>query len=226
MLNNQRLSPPRSWSQRGLSLVELLVGITLGIFLVGGALSMLASDLKGSQQMLLTARLNQDLRATADLVSRDLKRAGYWGNATSGVNLSTGSSVVTSNPYNSVTTATNTITYTYSKDTTENNTVDSNEQFGFKLSGGAVQMQTSSGTWQSVNDTSIINITAFSITESRTAVDASGFCTTTPSSNTPTLYIRAYDVTLTGQAVSDSSITRTLVTKVRLRNDQLTGACP
>jgi prepilin peptidase dependent protein B len=226
MLINERHRQTRSWSQQGSSLVELLVGITLGVFLAGGALSMLTSNLKGSQQLLLTARINQDLRAMADLVSRDLKRAGYWGNAISGMNLSTGSSAVTSNPYNSVTTAANTIIYAYSKDTTDNNIVDSNEQFGFKLSGGAVQMQTSSGIWQSVNDTSIITITAFSITETRTAVDASGFCTSAITTNTPTLYIRAYDVSLTGQAVSDSSITRTLATKVRLRNDQLTGACP
>jgi prepilin peptidase dependent protein B len=221
MLINERHRQTRSWSQQGSSLVELLVGITLGVFLAGGALSMLTSNLKGSQQLLLAARINQDLRAMADLVSRDLKRAGYWGNAISGMNLSTGSSAVTSNPYNSVTTAANTIIYAYSKDTTDNNIVDSNEQFGFKLSGGAVQMQTSSGIWQSVNDTSIITIT-----ETRTAVDASGFCTSAITTNTPTLYIRAYDVSLTGQAVSDSSITRTLATKVRLRNDQLTGACP
>jgi prepilin peptidase dependent protein B len=219
---------------RGLSLVELLVGITLGIFLIGGAMTMLMTNLTGSQKLLIEARVNQDLRAVVDLIARDLKRSGYWGNSISGAFTSSSSTNATSNPYSSITctscitgtSTTSQLVYGYTKDSTENNTLDSNEQFGFRLSSNKIQMQTASGTWQDVTDPNILSITALTILETKTSINVSAACVNTPSSNLPSANVRKYDITVTGQAVSDSSVVRTLQTTVRIRNDQMTGACP
>lgn len=239
MLTNSIMFLPRSSGcrarprhQRGASLIEMMVGITLGLFLLGGAITMFVTNLSSSRIMLLEARINQDLRAAADLISRDLRRSGYWGNAISGTVVGSTATSATSNPYTSISctscsgTSTAQITYTYTQDSTEDNSVGNNEQFGFRLSSGALQMQTSSGTWQTMTDANIVTITNFNITESSTGISVASACTSTPTSNTPTVYVRRYDITMTGQATSDSAITRTLQTSVRVRNDRITGACP
>ena len=90
-------------AQRGLSMVELMVGIALGMFLVAGASTLFVNHLDNSRRLLLEARLNQDLRATADLITRDLRRAGYWGNALQGTVATGAGSTTVVNPYRSVT---------------------------------------------------------------------------------------------------------------------------
>ena len=67
--------------QSGLSLVELLVGAAIGLFLVGGATKLFIDTLDDSRRLIIETRVNQDLRAASDLVARDLRRAGYWPNA-------------------------------------------------------------------------------------------------------------------------------------------------
>ena len=68
-----------------MSIVELLVGLAIGLFIVATGLTLLTGNLRENRSLLLEARLMQDLRTAADLVSRDLRRAGYWGAAVDGV---------------------------------------------------------------------------------------------------------------------------------------------
>ena len=64
-------------SQRGFTLVELLVGLALGLLVVAAGVLLLAQQLRAtSAPLLVEARLMQDLRTAADLVARDLRRAG------------------------------------------------------------------------------------------------------------------------------------------------------
>ncbi|MDP1789633.1 MAG: hypothetical protein Q8L12_03580 [Methylibium sp.] len=59
-------------------MVELLVGFTVALFVVIGSIVLLVDQLRDSRRLLLEARVHQDLRAAADLISRDLRRAGFW----------------------------------------------------------------------------------------------------------------------------------------------------
>jgi prepilin peptidase dependent protein B len=214
-----------------MSVIELMVGITLGLFVIGGALAMLMSNITGSRGLLLEARLNQDLRATADIIARDFKRSGYWAKAIEGVKISDGATAAATNPYSNITCTscisgtTSQVEYSYTKGV-ENDTVDASEKFGYRLNAGAVQMQMSNGNWQPITDTNILTITNFAIVEAKTGVSVALACVKTPTTNTPTVYIRQYDITLTGQAVSDAKIVRTLNSRVKVRNDEYTGACP
>ena len=61
---------------RGMGIVELLVGLALGLFVVSGGLMLLAGFTDENRRLLLETRLTQDLRAASDLVTRDLRRAG------------------------------------------------------------------------------------------------------------------------------------------------------
>lgn len=221
MLNRRR--------PRGLSIVELMVGVAVGMLVVGGALSLFARNVSGSRQLLLEARLNQDLRAAMDLVTRDLRRAGYWGNAIQGTLAAGASASAPQNPYAAVdTSTTNQVTYEFSQ-ATENDAVDDTERFGFRLNGGALEMQSSNGNWTSITDPSTITIDSFAITPTVTTLPLGYLCPKTCGAGTPncpTVSVRSIALLVQGTSVKDSSIVRTLRSTVRLRNDSLAGSCP
>jgi type IV pilus assembly protein PilW len=81
MKRNAAAHPARRAAQRGLSIVELMVGITIALFILAGATLVLTTQLDSNRRLLLEAQLQQDLRTTADMISRDVRRAGYWGKA-------------------------------------------------------------------------------------------------------------------------------------------------
>lgn len=68
-------------AQRGLSLVELMVGLTVGILVIFGALSMFAVSARGARDTLSAARLNAEVRTAMDVMVADIRRAGYGGDA-------------------------------------------------------------------------------------------------------------------------------------------------
>jgi type IV pilus assembly protein PilW len=214
---------------RGLSLVELMVGVAIGLFIVGGALTLFANNVVGSRLMLAETRLNQDLRAATDLITRDLRRAGYWGNAIQGTTTVGATGMTTANPYSAVTSSAGSVDYNFSTDTTENNALDSTEQFGVRLTDGALQLRTSSSVWTDITDKRAMTVTTFSITPTATTLGLGQFCAKAcgvGSAGCPTMTVRSFVVNITGQSVRDSNLRRSFRSTVRLRNDALNGACP
>ena len=209
-----RVAPPGARrGERGVSIIELLVGVAVGLFIVGGATSLFVANLVNSRKMLLEARLNQDLRAASDLITRDLRRAGYWGNPMEGVMGNGAASLTVANPYSTIAatpSATNgQVTYAYAKDT--NDVLDNNENFGFRRSAttGAIEMQTTLGTWQQLTDPTTLNVTALNLTAYETPVPVGDACAT-PFRNTATSVVELccdkslHDLGLcaTGQAIN------------------------
>jgi prepilin peptidase dependent protein B len=227
--------------QRGLSIVELLVGVAVGLFLVAGAATLFVTNLGNSRQLLLEARINQDLRATVDLITRDLRRAGYWGNSLAGTTatVTAGVSATTPNPYRAITPGTGIVEYSFEQGAAN---------FGFQrvdVNGvGVVQMKLGAGNWQPVTDRTAMDVTAFTVTPTETNVDVrtacavaccsdadvtAGTCATrniAAGASCPTIRVRQYAVTLTASAIGDARVTRTLQTRVRPRNDEYGGVCP
>lgn len=214
----------------GVSLVELLVGMAIGLVVVLGAMSMMVQIQTGSWNLQIETRLNQDLRAAADVVARDLRRGGYWGNAISGTQSMGGSAAVLPNPYAAVVGATGSgLSYRFSRDAVENNQLDAGEQFGFRLSSGTLQMQTASGVWQDLTDSKNMVITAFTITPGETTLPLGHLCAKVCApgvANCPTTQVRSYRIGITGRAVRDSSVVRSMDLSIRVRNDQQQGQCP
>jgi type IV pilus assembly protein PilW len=235
MLNGARKGHRPAARQRGLSVIELLVGVAVGLFLVTGAISLFFTNMSTSRRTLADARVEQDLRVIGDLITRDLRRAGYWGNSINGtIAVGTGSAT-TPNPYSAASATASTssgqVTYEFSRDATENDTLDANESFGFRFNStnGTMEMQTSSGTWQPLNDPNFVRITSFSLTDNSPSTISLGYrCPTTCSAGTPncpTVAVRRYDMVINAQSALDSTVVRSLETRVRLRNDQMTGQC-
>ena len=216
---------------RGLSLVELLVGVSIGLLVAAGGASFLAGNLRESRSLLVESRLMQDLRTAADVITRDLRRAGYWNAAEDGI-WAPGASAVLANPYAAVepgTAASDSVRFRYSRDATENNSVDTNEQFGFRLRNSTLEMQLGAGNWQALTDNGTVAITAFSVTPSTQEVSLADSCpsacaagsTTCP----PRLVVRSLALLISGRAVGDNSVGRTVRSNLRLRSDRVTGAC-
>lgn len=218
-------------AQHGLSMVELLVGAAVALFVAAAGTALFAGNLRESRQLLLEARLMQDLRTAVDIASRDLRRAGYWSGATDGV-WGPGASAVAANPYAAIApgnAASDAVSFRYSRDATENNTVDSNEQFGFRLRNGALEIQLGAGNWQALTDTGTLTVTAFSITPTVQDLSLDAFCARPcPAGSTscpPHQQVRSLALTISGRLVADTSVTRSVRSQVRLRNDLVTGAC-
>jgi len=238
--NRRKRSVARHLSQ-GMSIVELLVGVAIGLFILAGASALFVGNVTNSRRLLLESRINQDLRATMDLITRDLRRGAYWGNSLAGT-LATGSTSVTQpNPYAAVIASASTtsgqILYSYSRDTAEDNALDSTEVFGFRLTNGAIQMcfggssSTTCTNWQTLTNTDIVTITAFAITPTETSIDIRAACAkpctdTLLAPSCPRVQVRSYNIALTGTSTTDSAVTRTLRSQVRVRNEAMAGSCP
>jgi type II secretory pathway component PulJ len=67
--------------RRGISLVELMVGIAVGLLVVAAATTVVTAQLGSTRQLLLETQLDQDLRAAAEVVTRELRRSGASVNA-------------------------------------------------------------------------------------------------------------------------------------------------
>lgn len=214
---------------RGMSLVELMVGAAIGLIVVAGAISLFATQMRASRSTMLATRVTQDLRAAADLIARDLRRTGYWGNAVSGTS-AVGSTTPPQNPYAGLTTSAQAVTYGFSRDVVEDNAQGASEEFGFRLTDdGVLQMQTGRDTWREVVDPALVRITEFSVTPTLVALPLGHLCIRTCAAGVagcPTVSVRRLDLLLRGQALADPAITREQRVSVRLRNDRLSGACP
>lgn len=250
MLSTSLERPGRSRSQVGLSIVELLVGVAVGLFLVAGAVTLFVSNLGNSRQLLLEARVNQDLRAAADLITRDLRRAAYWGNALSGTVASGSTSTTTPNPYRAISFGTGLVEYAFSRDAAgaEDNTLENDEQFGFRrtVQGGVgvIQLKLGADNWQTITDPQTIDVTDMNVTPTETTVDvrdacaraccsdadvAAGTCavaTIAAGATCPSIRVRQYQLVLTANATGNAAVARTLQTRVRPRNDEYNGVCP
>ncbi|MEK8050467.1 prepilin-type N-terminal cleavage/methylation domain-containing protein [Ideonella sp. DXS22W] len=218
--------------RRGVTIVELMVGVAVGLLVVAGALSLFVTHTVNSGVMLGKARMAQDLRAAADLVARDLRRAAYWGHAIDGTHAVGAGSAAPRNPYAAVSGSTSDgLRYAFTRDASENDTLDDAEQFGFRVYEGVLQMRTSASTWQDVTDRRAVRIAddGLRITATATTLPLGHLCARTCSAGTPncpTTTVRRFDITLTGQSIADTSATRSVTATVRLRNDALAGQCP
>lgn len=152
--------------QRGLSIIEMMVGIAVGLFIVGGAIKLFVDNLSNNRRLLLETRVNQDLRAASDLIVRDLRRAGYWRNAHLGLSSDALSPPLTNNYSGIQNPSATQVDYTYAKDA-DNAVNTATEQFGVRRSTvavagvnrGVLQLRTADA-WQTITDPATVDIPA------------------------------------------------------------------
>lgn len=89
---------------RGFTLVEWLIAMLIGVFLVGGGLSIFVASRATTEDAFDQSELQENGRIAMRMLTQDLKWAGFWGDYTGspmatgqGVTLSSGSTVLAAN---------------------------------------------------------------------------------------------------------------------------------
>lgn len=222
-------------SGRGLSIVELMVGITIGLFILAGATMVLTTQLGDNRRLLLEAQVQQDLRTTADMISRDIRAAGYWVRAFSQVWPAAGTAPQ-ANPYSAtpITTTGNGTSVVYARslndDATganfEDDVITDNERSGFRLKAdtGAIQVQLGLGNWQDLTDPNVVTVSNFNLLVNTTNLDLP-LTPLGPGGCPLKQLVRDVVLTIEMQAAHDSSVRRSLTNRIRLRNDVPMEVC-
>lgn len=241
------LSTTRHARQRGLSLVELMVGITIGLIVAAGASMVAVNQINEHRRLMLEVQVQQDLRAAADLLQQDLRRAGrrglaqysVWQPPTGvGTPLEVPARAASASPYGAITytddSAGRSIIYSYSRTSDNTNDVrQDNEQFGVRWDRAEkklyLQLGLRGGTanWQPITDPESVQIIDFTLNIATQSVPLNDFCDKEcTGSSCPTQEVKRVSFTIRGQANHDPNVIRTLSGVERIRADAVTGACP
>ena len=234
--------------QAGLSIVELMVGVAVGLLVVAAATMLTATQLFENRKMMLETQIQQDLRASADIITRELRRAGAWRQAegsvwvpTPGINTQPKAadfSVLA--PMNA---AAGQVDYVYDRDIAGG----ARPQTGFRLDATAQRIQTLlalPNTWQSLTDENTLKVdptagfvvTPRHVTEPTPPVVGAPqkmpcpkLCPGGTMDCWPTMQVREFTIDIEGTAV-DPTVRRAVRSIIRLRNDEIVidpaGVCP
>ena len=235
--------------QAGVTLVELMVALALGLFLLAGGLLVYSRALQGSADNMSMNYLDEQLRASAQIMTRDIRRAGYWGVLAATV--STGNlAKLVDNPFRQIVIGNDTgessdscILFSYDLNddgyvglggsgTVNDATIENKanmEQFGYRLHNGFIEMRTggsafgcTAGTWQPMTDSSItVSKLTFTQTATQTEIlNASGGTAGQCVDNGDTcLQQRSIELDIDGRLSSDTSSTESIRNTVDVRND-------
>lgn len=233
-LSDTRLDRSRP-KARGMSLVELMVGITIGLFIVAAAVTLVASQLSDNRRLTLELQVQQDLRATADIIARQLRRTGGLDVGSAQDQVATLTDPVVSRnllAIDSIAVAlpTDRVDYAYYFRPGDQG------PYGFRLNSGRIETLMGGGGWQDLTDPLTMRVTQFSVDNPTDtgALPASDPlpclrpCADGTSSCWPTLAPRVLQITIRAESTSDPTVQRELVSRVRLRNDllQFNGPLP
>ncbi|PCJ34218.1 MAG: hypothetical protein COA75_14075 [Cellvibrionales bacterium] len=219
---------------RGVGLVELLIGLALGLLIMAGAITLFAKISFSGLENTRRVQLNEQLRSTLNLIHKDLQRAGYV-NASDGA-ASVGAIDVDAMALFGVITiggANDCITYSYDYDGDGVQTPA--ETFGFRLSGGAVQRWSSivaladcaGGSWVKLTDDAVVvQALSFSDADSTSyevSRDGNGDGACDPGETC--LARRKIDVVITGYVAQEdpadnSTLVVSLSDEIKVKNDR------
>ncbi len=198
--------------QQGLSLVELMITITLGLLLMAALTAVFANTLGVNSRSLKLSQLQEESTAVMDLIVGDLRRTGYRADAAKLIydptNASTefnGTIVISNHSSEELNSC---VMFSYDADADGVHDGDP-ENFGYRVFEGRIQRRQSSalcdaGGWQSLTSNDMIEVTDldFALTEQMLGL----------------VNEQRVSVTLAVAMPSDSEITRELTTEVIIRN--------
>lgn len=208
----------------GFTLIELLIALVISTLLLSGLLALFGANVGHYNKTMNYNRLNEQLKAALEIMANDIRRAGYWANASNDVATNQNNNpFMTSTTDVSVNANNNCILFSY--DHGNNGSLPAisanydDDRYGFQLSNNAIQSRppgaafscAASG-WENVTDPNIITITNLTFTLINSTI------TTGPGSQG--IRMRSVDISVTGQLANDSTVSRTLTQHVRIRNDK------
>ena len=76
---------PRKRLSHGVTLIEMMIALVIGLIVSGAALALVVAVMKSNADTIRATRLTQELRATAEIIARDLRRARSVGDPVANV---------------------------------------------------------------------------------------------------------------------------------------------
>ncbi|MFT4937093.1 MAG: prepilin peptidase dependent protein B [Paraglaciecola sp.] len=166
----------------GASLIEMMITMTLGLVSLSTVASLVGYGVGVNAKLLENSRLSQEVMAIGSLLSRDLRRAGY----------SASTAAMVSDPTNFPSVFSNSIAVSAYPDEASNScivfaydrngngildTIDGNENFGFRLKDGAVEIRIDGAScvdngWENLSDDQVLEITQLTFVLNQTIDNA------------------------------------------------------
>ena len=224
----------------GVSIVELMIGITIGLFILAGASLVMTSQISDNRRLLLDTQVQQDLRAVSSLIVRDVRRANYYGLAHRKI-WPADLTQATLNPYDrllpAVSDGSNSLQYERSLDdqylaaNRDDDTVSSSERVTIALNSTnhTIEMTLGAGGPQALTDPNVLRVTdlTFTVAVRDLPVPCGIVCPAVGPLGCPLVQrLRRVDFVIVGEAVNDSRVRRSLRESVRLQNDIVREAGP
>ncbi len=232
--------------RRGLSLVELMVGIVVGMFVVAAASTLVVTQLTENRKLLLELQVQQDLRATADIITRELRRAGSTGTLLAGLTFvwSPGAPGTPGTPWSPNDNAPMTPASGAAVSEVSFRSGRTQGEFGpygFRLNDVSHVIETrllavNVWQWQALTDASTLKVNTFTVKadpQPDLIVPCQKSCADGSTDCWPRIAVRKYTVVIAGESVSDPNVKRSVSSVVRVRSDAITAdpalgvrACP
>jgi len=209
--------------ERGYTLIELMIGIVVGLIVLSAVIYVFIMTLKSSTNVLNSYRLNQEVASLTDVITGELRRSGYW--PLSGASDSPFGSELDFNILSPGGTDT-CVLYSFYNDAlasaaqTTSGFYHSTASAAIYFGSGASTATCSTAGWQPLSDTSFLNVTSFDVQldcwdiNNGTSVAASS-CSPLGSE----VYRRNVTVTIGASLARDSQWQATSRQTVRLMND-------
>lgn len=154
-VSHMQLSPRAH--QRGVSLLELMIGIAVGLLVIASSLVIYLNGSRGSAESIRANRFNQDLREVMSVMVNDIRRTGFSADTGAGV-INAFASATTNIAING-----SCILYAYDAiyEGGSAGTLDSIDVFGFRLNGTTLQMLNSAAALTSTDTAACANANAW-----------------------------------------------------------------
>ena len=227
----------RRFHQQGVTLVELLVGLAVGLIVLAGVTFSWSLSIQNNAYILSVSALNNDMRSAMQIMSQDIRRATATETDDRTVEISADNSCIVFNSHVS--------NESIGADIPPSIDLETLIPSGYRLNNGNLQMwfsiteppvesfdQCDSGTsWESIIESgdrgiNITNLTfdasrsrCLKIDESAPGADINGPC---PAGSTDRIELLLVDITLTG-SIQNAGVTRTFTLNdtVKIRNDHV-----
>lgn len=229
----------------GLSLVELLVGVAVGLVVLAGAITVLAKISFSGLENTRSMKLSQQVRENLDFIRRDLQRAGYvaaWQPGMDWTNSAAKTAMAAEIAAFGTITLAGTCTDTdgdganectcvaYSYDDNEDGDQDApDELFGFQLNGTALQSGTGvdcagAGTWSDISEGSVtITQLTFEIAPEDSTnyeIEEGGVSEAGCGAGDICYARRKIAVVMEAQLTADSTVTVSMRDEIKVKNDR------
>ena len=210
----------------GFTLIELLIGLTLGLMVIASTLTLYVITTRSSSDLLHSTRLNHDLETIMQIMTHDIRRAGYQG--------SSPSAIPSLEIYSSGTSFDACILYSYWDD--QIGLTPAIKYYGFQLKDNAIRLRksglnnddcnSSDNDWEKITEENVTQITELTFSDA----ESQGFNATTTSTGLWTTVhsaastgnsitkISHITITLSGALAQDPTVKKTLDASVTVAN--------